>query len=228
MTQKKQHVTIKGTKDGLIFLLDDHCSYDSLLEELYDKLSTKHYQGSDEPDVKVNVKVGHRYLTEEQSEEITRIITEGRNLAIEQIHSEVLTKQEAELLRQESQVVTLTRVVRSGQVLKVRGDLLLVGDVNPSGTVMATGNIFVMGALRGVAHAGFEGDTRAVISAALMSPAQLRIAEEIHHFGEDEQEAAMESAHLDDESGAFVLERVQQLIHHRPELQKNDSQIIDG
>ncbi|ERN52663.1 septum site-determining protein MinC [Alkalihalophilus marmarensis] len=228
MTQKKQHVTIKGTKDGLNFLLDDRCSYESLLEELKEKLSTKHYQGSDEPDVMVNVKVGHRYLTEGQAEEISSIITEGRNLAIEEIHSDVLTKAEAELLRQESQVVTLTKMVRSGQVLKVRGDLLLIGDVNPSGTVMATGNVYIMGALKGVAHAGFEGDTKAVVAAALMSPTQLRIADQIHQFDEGDKGVAMASAYLDSEAESFKLERVQDLMRQRPNLQKNDSQIIDG
>ncbi|WP_100373630.1 septum site-determining protein MinC [Bacillus sp. FJAT-45037] len=226
MTQKKQHVTIKGTKDGLIFLLDDQCSYDGLLLELEEKLSTKHYQRSGEPDVKVNINIGYRYLTKKQVDEITTIITDGRNLAIEQIHSEVISKDEAEKAHQQSQIVTLTRVVRSGQVLRVRGDLLLIGDVNPSGTVMATGSIFVMGSLRGVAHAGFEGEDSAVVAAALMNPTQVRIADQIHHFDEEDKETPMESAYLSEDSNRFVFERVQHLMHYRPRLQKNESQII--
>ena len=34
MTRGKSFVTIKGTKDGLTFLLDDRCSFDELIKEL--------------------------------------------------------------------------------------------------------------------------------------------------------------------------------------------------
>ncbi|WP_088104635.1 septum site-determining protein MinC [Halalkalibacter urbisdiaboli] len=227
MMQKKQHVTIKGTKDGLIFLLDDRCSYESLIDELVEKLSAKHYQQTDGPDVQVKVDVGFRYLDEKQREEIQSVITGNRNLAIQQFDSKVLTKVEAEQLKQESQMVTLTKIIRSGQVLKVKGDLFLIGDVNPGGTVMATGNIFILGSLKGLAHAGYTGNERAVISASLMAPTQLRIAEVIHQFTEKSEELVMECAYLHEESSELILERVQQLVNKRPELSKNQQQIID-
>ena len=44
--------------------------------------------------------------------------------------------------------------------IKVPGDLLLIGDVNPGGTVMAGGNIFIMGSLKGIAHAGCYGNDK--------------------------------------------------------------------
>ncbi|WP_198510239.1 septum site-determining protein MinC [Bacillus solitudinis] len=225
MIQKKQHVTIKGTKDGLIFLLDDHCSYDSLLEELSEKLSSKHYQGTDEPDVQVKVDVGFRHLSDEEEQTLRQVITENRNLSIQKFDSKVLTKEAAEEIKLESQMTTLTKVIRSGQVLKVKGDLLLIGDVNPGGTVMASGNIFVMGALRGIAHAGYTGNQRAIISASLMAPSQVRIGDSIHHFSKEE--LTMESALLE-ESGELVFIRVQQLIHKRPELSKNEQQVIES
>ena len=49
----------------------------------------------------------------------------------------------------------MTRVISSGQVFEVPGDLLLIGDVNPDGTVRAGGNIYIMGQLKGIAHAGY-------------------------------------------------------------------------
>lgn len=54
-------------------------------------------------------------------------------------------------------------------MLHVKGNLLLIGDVNPGGTVIAGGNIFVIGALRGIAHAGYYGDAEAVIAASVMN-----------------------------------------------------------
>lgn len=227
MTQKKQYVTIKGTKEGLIFLLDDSCSYESLIEELQEKLSSKHYQNSEGRDILVKVDIGYRYLQMKQKEELEQIITDGRNLAVEQFESHVISKKEAEQLRQESQMVTLTRIIRSGQVLKVNGDVLLIGDVNPGGTIVATGNIYIMGALRGIAHAGFQGNERAIIAASLMAPAQLRIAEGMKQFQADEEmEQLMASAYLD-ERVSLQIGRVQQLVHSHPQLATNEKQLLD-
>ncbi|MCM3759772.1 septum site-determining protein MinC [Alkalihalobacillus oceani] len=229
MTQKKQHVTIKGTKEGLIFQLDDHCSYESLLSELREKLSSKHYQDSEGRNTLVKVNVGHRYLNSAEKEELSQLITEGRNLIVEEFESEVLSTEEAELLRQQEQVVTLTRIIRSGQVLKIRGDVLLIGDVNPGGTIMATGSIYIVGALRGIAHAGFQGDESAVIAASVMAPSQLRIAEGIRQFetdSSDKEEEIMTSAFLD-EHARVQLGRVQQLLHTHPVDIQNEKQVLD-
>ncbi|GAE27678.1 septum site-determining protein MinC [Halalkalibacter wakoensis JCM 9140] len=226
MVQKKQYVTIKGTKQGLIFLLDDRCSYESLVEELIEKLSSKHYQQSEGPDVLVKVDIGYRFLQEHEQAELERVITEGRNLAVEQFESRVLSKQESERLRQEAETVTLMRIVRSGQVLRVNGDVLLIGDVNPGGTLIAKGNIYVMGALRGIAHAGYEGNEKAVISASLLAPSQLRIADHIKQFEQEEKiEQMMASAFLN-ENKSFEIGRVQQLVQSHPELAKNETHLL--
>jgi septum site-determining protein MinC len=64
--------------------------------------------------------------------------------------------------------------VRSGCVLEVRGDITIVGDVNPGAEVRAGGSIVVLGALRGVAHAG-RRDGQGFIFALRLAPQQLRI-----------------------------------------------------
>lgn len=66
--------------------------------------------------------------------------------------------------------------VRSGQVVKYHGNLVIIGDVNPGGLVQAAGNIIVMGTLRGIAHAGFTGNKEAIIVASSLKAMQLRIA----------------------------------------------------
>jgi len=75
-----------------------------------------------------------------------------------------------------SSVLVVNRNLRSGQVVEHAGDILIIGDVNPGAEVKATGNIIVMGALKGVAWAGYLGNTDAVIVALKMEPQQLRIA----------------------------------------------------
>ena len=45
----------------------------------------------------------------------------------------------------ENQSETYVGIVRSGQVIKAEGDLVVIGDVNPNGRVVAGGNVFVLG-----------------------------------------------------------------------------------
>lgn len=66
--------------------------------------------------------------------------------------------------------------LRGGQALHNLGNLVVVGDVNPGAELVASGDIVVFGALRGVAHAGAQGDRTARVVALELSPTQLRIA----------------------------------------------------
>jgi septum site-determining protein MinC len=51
-----------------------------------------------------------------------------------------------------------------------------MGDVNPGSELVATGDIVVFGSLRGVAHAGAQGDASARVYALELAATQLRIA----------------------------------------------------
>ncbi len=68
------------------------------------------------------------------------------------------------------------KTVRSGMRIEVEGHLVLVGDVNPGGEVAASGDILIWGRLRGLAHAGADGDESATIRALELRPQQIRIA----------------------------------------------------
>ncbi|MEN9216566.1 MAG: septum site-determining protein MinC [Gloeomargarita sp. HHBFW_bins_162] len=73
----------------------------------------------------------------------------------------------------------LVHAVRSGVEIRHPGTVVLVGDVNPGGCIVADGDILVWGRLRGVAHAGANGDTQRVIMALEMAATQLRIGEQV-------------------------------------------------
>ena len=66
--------------------------------------------------------------------------------------------------------------LRSGQVLRKTESIVIIGDVNPGAQVISGGDIMVWGRLRGVAHAGADGNRRAVVTAIDFVPTQLRIA----------------------------------------------------
>lgn len=79
--KKLQNVTIKGTKSGLTLYLDDSCSYAELKKELNEKLSVAYRANEDRQLISVKVKVGNRYLTEEQKAEIKEIIRHKKILS---------------------------------------------------------------------------------------------------------------------------------------------------
>jgi len=70
----------------------------------------------------------------------------------------------------------LETTVRSGIEIRHRGSVIILGDVNPGGIVVADGDILIWGRLRGVAHAGAQGNSECTIMALQMEPTQLRIA----------------------------------------------------
>ena len=94
----------------------------------------------------------------------------------------------------------IARTLRSGQRIDVEGDLVLMGDANPGSILTATGNIVVVGALRGTAHAGINGDDGASVSAYRLQPLQLRIADVIARSPDrEEQDGKREIARLNEQ-----------------------------
>lgn len=66
--------------------------------------------------------------------------------------------------------------LRGGQVLHHKGNIVVVGDVNPGAELVAGGDVLVFGRLAGIAHAGAQGDENARILAVDLRATQLRIA----------------------------------------------------
>jgi len=94
--------------------------------------------------------------------------------------------------------------VRSGTRVEFPRHVVVFGDVNPGAEVVAGGSVIVWGRLRGVVHAGAQGDVTAVVCALEMRPTQLRIAGEIAISPKEEGETHPEIACLRD--GRLVAE----------------------
>ncbi|MDZ8110424.1 MAG: septum site-determining protein MinC [Nostoc sp. DedQUE12a] len=73
----------------------------------------------------------------------------------------------------------LEMTVRSGVEIRHPGTVIILGDVNPGGIVVADGDIIIWGRLRGIAHAGAGGNLSCLIMALQMEPTQLRIADAV-------------------------------------------------
>ena len=73
----------------------------------------------------------------------------------------------------------LQSTVRSGIEIRHPGTIVIFGDLNPGGKVIAAGDILVWGRLRGIAHAGAQGNHQCRITALKMEFTQLRIADTV-------------------------------------------------
>ena len=73
----------------------------------------------------------------------------------------------------------LQSTVRSGVEIRHPGTIVIFGDLNPGGKAIAAGDILVWGRLRGIAHAGAQGNHQCRISALKMEFTQLRIADAV-------------------------------------------------
>ncbi|OXM86852.1 septum site-determining protein MinC [Paenibacillus rigui] len=216
MTAVKHHVTIKGVKDGLVFLLDDTCEFDELIKELQHKLEKTHQKILTGPIIHVYIKLGSRQASEEEKEQIRSIIGQKGNLLIQSIES--LADDASSALANMSDVKLLKGMVRSGQTLTEEGNILFLGDINPGGTIISSGSIYIMGSLRGMAHAGVDGDESAVIAASHLRPTQLRIASIISRPPDEWgiNEAFMEYAYV--KQGKMEIDKIHQL--HRLEMKQ--------
>ncbi|MEM9543908.1 MAG: septum site-determining protein MinC [Cyanobacteria bacterium P01_E01_bin.42] len=73
----------------------------------------------------------------------------------------------------------LKSTTRSGSEIQHPGTIVVLGDANPGSTLIAAGDILVLGRLRGIAHAGSQGNRACQILALQMEATQLRIADAI-------------------------------------------------
>jgi septum site-determining protein MinC len=211
----KDNITIKGTKDGITFVLNDTCPFDDLVKEIQYKLENSHQKILTGPIVHVYVKSGQRVLSEQEKQIIKGLMKGRGNLIVQSIDSD---QTPGDLTSHFLSSQVIFGMVRSGQVLEHHGNLLLMGDVNPGGTVICSGDIYVMGMLRGTAHAGIHGNHQSIIAASYMKPTQLRIAQVISRppdeWGSDDNR--MEFAYLLDNQ--MSIEKITKLHRIRSDI----------
>jgi septum site-determining protein MinC len=215
MAASKHLVSIKGVKDGLVFKLDDQCNYDDLLQEMRDKLEKTHQRFLAGPQIHVHLKFGKRSVTEEQKGRIKEIIDRHGNLEIRSI--DCLSPDSAMAGQETVGILVKKGIVRSGQTLHCEGNVLFLGDVNPGGSLTSSGDIYVMGSLRGMAHAGVSGNEEAIIAASHMKPTQLRIGNAISRPPDEwgVEETYMEFAYVLD--GKMEIDKIHHLHRVRPD-----------
>lgn len=192
---EKETVILKGTKDGILIILDDQKDFIAVKKRLDEKLSAagQFFFGA-----QVIIDIGERMIVEKEMEEIASLMRDRYGLTLLRVISkrekEEIQRKKRKLLgnekiesAEEFETLFLKRTLRSGQSIHFEGNVVVFGDVNPGAEIVAAGDIIVIGSLRGVAHAGAKGYEKAVVYAHKLLPMQLRIAETISRAPDDDE-----------------------------------------
>ncbi|NLU10006.1 MAG: septum site-determining protein MinC [Tepidanaerobacter acetatoxydans] len=174
-------VIIKGTKEGITIILDENSSFEDMEKAIYEKLqrSRNFFSGG-----KVSIKIKNGFLSKDEYNKLQNIFTDFGMSLQEASSPKTLIFPKPNRNR----VLLLKKTVRSGQKITYKGTIVILGDANPGSEIVATGDILVMGTLRGMAHAGVQGDTTAIVAAFRLKPTQLRIAEVISRPPEEKED----------------------------------------
>lgn len=175
-------VIIKGTKSGIIVVLDSNMDF----EELKQNVATKFKESSKFlGNATMALSFEGRELTNEEQRELLDIINENSNLHIACV---IDTDQEKEAMFSKSLNERLMELqsntgqfykgnLRSGQVLEVESSIIVIGDINNGAKVVSKGNVIILGSLKGNVFAGASGNSKAFVVALDMEPVQIRIAD---------------------------------------------------
>lgn len=110
----------------------------------------------------------------------TAIAAVTSGYSVEQLQPETTLHSELKAATKTSaDALYLEMTVRSGTEIRHPGTVIILGDINPGGIVVAEGDIVIWGRLRGIAHAGAGGNRECLIMALQMEPTQLRIADTV-------------------------------------------------
>jgi len=195
-------VTFKLTRNGLIIVLDDNLDFASIKRLLKKKLeeSKDFFQGA-----LLKTVIRGRELEKYEFEELKRIIHE--EAGFEDITEDVITFDWSKNTV-EGKTKFYRGTMRSGNQIKFKGNVVVMGDVNPGAEIIATGNIVVTGTIKGTVHAGCKGNRNAIVSAQGIYPTQLRIADLITVSPSDKVEKinTFETAYIRDNTICIINE----------------------
>lgn len=144
-----------------------------------------------------------------------------QKLCVKKIQSDVITLEESHKLLETSRFETYVGIVRSGQTIRVTGDILVLGDVNPNGRIEAGGNVHIAGKLKGIVHAGMDGNEQAIVSASHFEPTHILIGNYVEVMTNESQYILDNTdqifAYLG-ENNVIAYDRIQEIRNVRPNL----------
>ena len=211
MEQEAKNIVFKGNSEGLIIVIPEDYVISRVLEEIEAKVSAaaRFFKGA-------KIRVSYRGLKLSDNEELqVKEILDAKSGAViegfarEEESARTIAQRSTQAVNAASQAASQAQprrsffggidegsckfvrsTVRNGMRIDFEGNVVVVGDVNPGGEIIAAGNVVVLGTLRGMVHAGADGNRDAFIYALNLRPTQIRIAGAIARMPEDDDAAS--------------------------------------
>ena len=203
---RSNYVSINLRKDEIVIKLDENAEQEQLVTALKKKLTELKKLYKDE---KTPIRVTGKVLKNKEIDEIQDLIKEKIDVEIDFDTPKTLGLSGIKRTFDKEIAMSETKFhrgsLRSGQRMETEGSLVILGDVNSGAEVVASENIVVLGALRGLAHAGAKGNKQAVIAAGLFDAVQVRIANIVKEINRDE-EPLHKQAYLSVENDKILIE----------------------
>ena len=184
----KNCISINLKKNEIILKISEKATWEEIENSLKKKLEELKKLYKDE---KTPIIVTGKTLKTKEIRYIQNIIKEKIDVKVEFDMPKRLGLHEIVKTFSRDIAVSETKFVRtslrSGQKLEFEGSLVILGDVNAGAEVIAEDNVVVLGALRGLAHAGARGNKEAIIAAGILDAPQVRIANIVREIERDEE-----------------------------------------
>lgn len=181
-------ISINLRKYEIVIKLNESATQEQIVEGLKKKLTELKKLYKDE---KTPIRVTGKILKNKEIDEIQELIKSKIDVEIEFDSPKGLGLSNIKKTFEKEIATSETKFhrgsLRSGQRLETEGSLVILGDVNSGAEVIASDNIVVLGALRGLAHAGAKGNKQAIIAAGLFDAVQVRIANVVKEINRDEE-----------------------------------------
>lgn len=184
----KSCLRFSKTKDEIVITVNAGTDFKGVLDDFRTKLPRikKYYEREELP---IHI-VGKALKDNEKTaiisilkDEINAKITFGDTSEVLGLHA---IKRTFEASVETSETKFIRGNLRSGQREEFSGSIAILGDLNYGAEVIAGENIIVTGIIRGMAHAGANGNKKAIISANAIDSTQVRIANVVKEITESD------------------------------------------
>ena len=214
-------ILFKGNAEGLVIVIPEWYTPDQIMSEMETKISaaSRFFKGA-----RIRVVYRGPHLSSEDEARLKAILDEKSGAVIESFSRE---EENTQSTKNDSQPVHFSgyrkffsgdmnednckfirSTVRGGTRIEYDGSVVVIGDVNPGGEIIASGNVIVLGNLRGMVHAGAGGNKDAFVYALSLKPNQIRIAEAIARCPDDDDEGTITPEITTVKDGMIIVEPV--------------------
>lgn len=172
-------VRIKGTRNGLVIVLDSGCEFEEIKKNLLSKMESAKgfFKGA-----KFSLFHAQQDIPAAQKNELESICKQFGLVPKTEDSATIkpgFDKAPTALSRLNpgERALMIRRSLRSGQKISSPEHIIVMGNVHPGAEIISGGNILVMGNCRGMIHAGAGGNRQARVIAQQLAPTVISIAD---------------------------------------------------